>query len=1615
MSVSKTARMLPGFFMICALVFGAWVSPLLSQGTEDVSARKISNSSGPARFSLGKIRVHGSPGPAQASQSERQTGGYAITKSEAEKWERGQLADQVPSVPYRPRHDVTVLDRASSAEKSTIGPAISKSSAMILRGDVPLNGVGSPVEALGVIKSEDFEGAWPNDWVCFANSGYADAYWGDNSYMSYNGFWSGYCADSGSESSPPSSGYIDDMNAWMAYGPFSLVGASSAEVSFYSWFITELNWDWVGCYASINGANFYGTAWSGNSGGWSSRSLDLTNVPTLGDVTGESAVWIAFIFTSDGSNTYDGAFLDDISITSDGVALPNLTAPYASWQSTSVNEGEPFWVRFEIDNEGPAAAGASNARFYLSPGDDWDTSDDQDMGTQPVAALASGATTEIQWDFSMPDMGSGCYDVYMLVDVDCFGEVDESDEGNLYKANASFTACDVSGAPDIYVTPTHIDIYESSGASSKGEPEIEDPLVCATGLIVPEEVRLYWETHAPKRDYNVSIFLSSVDWSGNDSPVKSQGSCGSCWAFAAIGLIENLGNKNDLSEQVIVSCAPGDCGGGWHWNALAYAHDSGVPPEECYPYTATDGNCANTCDDPAYLEKVTNYTPASGLWGENQTVDDLKAQLQTGPLCVAFRVPNDGTFQGSGYQGGIYDYDGGYLPWNDNAHAVLLVGYNDAEQYFLVKNSWGVNWGEDGYFRIAYDDVTDDVKFGSYGCTASGVYTEGGSSFEIQNLGDADLEVTSITDTQPWLEFSPTSVPTIPPGGSATITVSVNDWSSVDYPQETGYISLSSNDPDGANSGPVEVVAYPEPPPQCLVDPNTLSFSVSVVGGSDSEEFTITNVGGGTLSGSVAEGCPEFTVSSGTYNLEAGESRTFTVTYTPQDCGNDVCTVDTGTPCEVEGDVSCTASGPNQPVCLVDPVSLSFSVATIGASDSKTFTITNTNCGTLSGGVSWSCPEFSVVPSTYDLGRNQSKIFTVTYSPTDCGDDVCAVSTGSGCLAVSCTAAGPPCPTESIACVAPNGGETWCVGTAQSVEWVSQNYAGGIKIELSRDGLAGPWEVLAASTEDDGAETWTVLGRTSADCWIRVSDPTDGVPRDSSDAAFTIDGESITLIAPNGEEVWAVGENAVIAWATHPCISAVGITMSRNGAAGPWETLIPSTANDGNETWNVTGPASTSCLIRICDTNNGSPCDSSDSEFEIQSDTTCVGIPLVRGWTMASAPRIPDDSTAASLFPGMVLYGYSCASMQYTGADEVRTGRGYWVGNTGSDITIPICGQTLAGWSLSLCRGWEMIGSVASPLPASGLVDEPPGSIIPGTLYWYNPSVGSYVLVDSILPGNAYWLATLRACAVSVGAPQLPAAAAPGLGVGESAWHAAEELDWLLPLRVVAADREAGVCLYFGVGAGGSSELDPGLDVPLPPRAPVGSGIEAAFKTEDQCFPRLKQDVREVGRVLEWTVAVTSDVRFSLTWDSVELPEGLFIITIGNGLDPVDMRQAGCVNGLSAGDYSISVTHDPSASGVKGATGSDSEYGLWATAPNPARGAAWISYDVPRATALTLAVYDISGRLVATLVDGLVDQGSHHLAWDGTTDDGKEVTGGIYFCVMRAGEFRAVRRIVWIK
>jgi RHS repeat-associated protein len=123
--------------------------------------------------------------------------------------------------------------------------------------------------------------------------------------------------------------------------------------------------------------------------------------------------------------------------------------------------------------------------------------------------------------------------------------------------------------------------------------------------------------------------------------------------------------------------------------------------ESCYPYGASDGLCADAC--PGGQE---DFNKIIAWYQVNPTAESLKDALYNyGPLVTLMAVQTDFFY----YQSGIYSHSWGVF---EGYHSALIVGYDDAEQYFIVKSSWGTDWGETGYSRIAYSEISSETKFG---------------------------------------------------------------------------------------------------------------------------------------------------------------------------------------------------------------------------------------------------------------------------------------------------------------------------------------------------------------------------------------------------------------------------------------------------------------------------------------------------------------------------------------------------------------------------------------------------------------------------------------------------------------------------------------------------------------------------------------------------------------------------------------------------------------------------------------------------------------------------------------------------------------------------------------
>jgi len=240
---------------------------------------------------------------------------------------------------------------------------------------------------------------------------------------------------------------------------------------------------------------------------------------------------------------------------------------------------------------------------------------------------------------------------------------------------------------------------------------------------------LLWRPSAADRTEedlaSVSLLPETWDWRNVDginyvSPIRDQGTCGSCYAFASMALLEarirlltNNTQQPVFSPQDVVECSDYSqgCEGGFPYLVAGkYAQDFGVVPESCNPYKGRDGSCTTALNCPHRFYS-TNYRYVGGFYGGSNEPRMREALVKRGPIAVSFQVYTDFVH----YHGGVYHRvessahaaavaSAGFDPFELTNHVVLIVGYGTEKEtgvpYWIVKNSWGSKWGEEGFFRI---------------------------------------------------------------------------------------------------------------------------------------------------------------------------------------------------------------------------------------------------------------------------------------------------------------------------------------------------------------------------------------------------------------------------------------------------------------------------------------------------------------------------------------------------------------------------------------------------------------------------------------------------------------------------------------------------------------------------------------------------------------------------------------------------------------------------------------------------------------------------------------------------------------------------------------------------
>jgi len=460
----------------------------------------------------------------------------------------------------------------------------------------------------------------------------------------------------------------------------------------------------------------------------------------------------------------------------------------------------------------------------------------------------------------------------------------------------------------------------------------------------------------------------------------------------------------------------------------------------------------------------------------------------------------------------------------------------------------------------------------------------------------------------------------------------------------------------------------------------------------------------------------------------------------------------------------------------------------------------------------------------------------------------------------------------------------------------------------------------------------------------------------------------LTMQSPLGGEVFASGIHTSISW-TSRFIGALRLEFSSDNGA-TWNLIADGVpALPSSYTWAVPAVNTTQGRVRISDSPAGDPADSSSTPFSILVNPDVLG-----GWNMVSVPLHVADPSKSTLFPSAISRAFTYVHA-YIPIDTILPGVGYWI-KFDQPQFVPISGDSIATDTISVLAGWNMIGSIASPVATSSIIQIPGNN----TASYYFGYSSNYLIVDTIRPRGGYWIKVnadgkLVLTTTTALFRQIP--------------DQRNSLSSMNSLIVRDAEGRS-MTLYF-------TDPESSIDVSkfeLPP-VPPDDIFDVRFGSQ-----RFVETLG-TGKSVPILIQSTSGP-LTLSWNITDSRKS-YVIQVPGG-EPIPLTASG----------SLRLTHPEGGltlqAGAPANPGRPGGFALQQNYPNPFNPSTLIRYTLPTTTHISIKVFDILGNEVAVLVDGNEASGQHEVRWDPGTR-----ASGIYFCRMQAAGFSETKKLLFIR
>jgi len=381
----------------------------------------------------------------------------------------------------------------------------------------------------------------------------------------------------------------------------------------------------------------------------------------------------------------------------------------------------------------------------------------------------------------------------------------------------------------------------------------------------------------------------------------------------------------------------------------------------------------------------------------------------------------------------------------------------------------------------------------------------------------------------------------------------------------------------------------------------------------------------------------------------------------------------------------------------------------------------------------------------------------------------------------------------------------------------------------------------------------------------------------------------------------------------------------------------------------------------------------------------------VKGWNMVSVGRnqIPVANYAATtLYPNAASHVFSYAG-SYHQSNTLSNDIGYWV-KFGSDQVIRQLGTKRVHDTIQVVPGWNMIGSLGDPVLVSSVSNLQPPTNILSNFFGYTTS---YKLVDTLTPAKGYWVKASQAGSFTLStSSMLPLASGEKLAVNSCN-------------TLTITDKNGNTqTLYVGEDEKGKLRLS---DYEMPPAGPEAAEFDVRFASG-----RILEAYRaDVVTPYQFPITVNAqNAPLTVTWNIVNRGDRHFVLADeenGKTMKSRELLGNGSFILGRSGSFGLAL-HVTAGAGIP------KEFALSDNYPNPFNPSTSFQVALPLQSRLQMAVYNVLGQKVASLVDEVREAGTYTVVWNGLANDGPAATG-IYFVRMNADKFSAVRKIMLLK